>query len=142
MNKIKLNTDVLKLIVLFESLTHSKVKDCIPEEKLITYIVEENEAGKAIGKNGINVKRLGNMAKKNIRIIEYSSDLKQYTKNVIYPLKVSGIEEEEVEGKKIVTLTPIDSKTRGYLIGRAAENLRGYEALIKRYFEIDELKVV
>ena len=142
MNKIKIDTDILKHIALFESLTGAKVKDCFVDDKNITYIVDEGEAAKAIGKNGINVKKLGNMAKKNIKIIEFSQDINQFIKNIIHPLKVSNIEELEEEGKKIYTLTAIDSKTRGYLIGRAAQNLRGFESLIKRYYPIDELKVV
>ena len=142
MNKIKFDLDTLKLISLFEKLTRASVKDCFPEENQITYVVNENEAGKAIGKNGANVKRLGNMSKKNIRIIEFSPDIKQFIQNLVFPSKVSNVEEEEVDGKKIVTITPLDNKNRGHLIGRAAETLRYNENIVKRYFQIDELKVV
>ena len=41
----------------------------------------------------------------------------------------------------IVFLDPKDLKTRGLLIGRGASNLRFFEAIVKRYFPIDELKV-
>jgi len=39
-------------------------------------------------------------------------------------------------------ITPPDTQTRGYLIGREAVNLRGFEEIVKRYFEIKEIKVV
>tara|TARA_Y100000310_G_C20518494_1_gene732429 strand:+ start:506 stop:934 length:429 start_codon:yes stop_codon:yes gene_type:complete len=142
MSKIKLDTDVLKHIALFESMTGAKVKDCFPEEKMITYVVEEHQAAKAIGKQGANVKKLHHMAKKNIKIIEFSQDIHKFIQNVVHPNKVSNVEEKEEDGKKIILLTAIDHQTRGYLIGRAAETLRNTESMVKRYFEVDEIKVV
>ena len=59
MNKIKFDSDLMKLITLFESMSGAKVKDCIANEKLI-FVVEENEMGKAIGRSGVNIKRIRN----------------------------------------------------------------------------------
>jgi len=53
----------MQYISLFESITGAKVKDCVMDEKL-TFIVHPNEAGRAIGKNGINIKRVANVLKK------------------------------------------------------------------------------
>jgi len=53
-------------------------------------------------------------------------------------LKVVDIKQEE----KVVVLTAADTKTRGILIGRQAQNLRNFEKIVKKYFDIDEIKVV
>ena len=55
MSRIKYDSESMSLMALFESVTGAKVKDCIVNEKVI-FIIEENEMGKAIGKNGANIK--------------------------------------------------------------------------------------
>ena len=42
MNKIKYDSDIIKLMTLFESMTGAKVKDCISGEKTL-FVIEENE---------------------------------------------------------------------------------------------------
>ena len=75
---------------------------------------------------------------KKIKIVEYNDSLLTFVGNVVAPCKVSDIVEEE----GVVTITPVDSKNRELLIGRGGVNLRGFEAIVKRYFEIEEIKVV
>ena len=138
MTKIKFDIEMMKFMSLFETLTRSRVKDIIKYDDSITFIVHPGEIGKAIGKNASNIKRIEKALKKKIRIIEFNEDLERFIRNVIMPIKANEIEIDD----KIVTITSPDSKTRGYLIGRAASNLRNYEEIVKRYFDIDEIKVV
>ena len=136
--KIKYDFSLIKFISMFESATGAAVKDCFMQNDKIMFIVQENQIGKALGKGGANIKKLENMLKKKIRIAEFNPDAVQFVQNIIYPIKPKDITEED----GIITITPNDSKTRGYLIGRAAANLRNYEEIVKRYFEIREIKVV
>ena len=138
MSKIKFDIQSMKLMTLFESITRSHVKDMIIKEESLIFIVMPGEIGKAIGKKAVNIKKLERISKKKIRIIEYSDDLEKFVRNVIMPLKVHQI---DIEGA-VVTIKSPDSQTRGLLIGRAAANLRNFESLVKRYFPIDEIKVV
>lgn len=128
----------MKFISLFETITQAKLKDVVDEESRLLFVVEEGEIGKAIGKNGVNVKRLENVLNKRIRIVEFNNDLLQFVRNLIYPLAAREIKEEN----KIVTIAGQDGKTKGLLIGRNAQNLRAYENVAKRYFEIEGIKVV
>lgn len=138
MMKIKFDIDLMKFISLFEKITGTDAKDCIKQEGKLVFIVNAGMAGKAVGKMGANIKKLENIIKKKIKIIEYSDDLVEFVMNAIHPLKAKDIKEEN----NIVTITPIDSQTRGYLIGREAVNLRGYEDIVKRYYNIEKIKVV
>lgn len=94
--------------------------------------------GKAIGKGGANIKKLERVLKRKVRIIEFNPDMLIFIQNVVYPSKVKEIKEED----GIVTIIPPDSQTRGYLIGKSAVNLRNTEMVVKRYFELKEIKVV
>lgn len=136
--RIKLDLKLIQTISLFERITRARVKDCIDQSNSFVFIVYPGEMAKAIGPQGKNVKKLEQMLKKKIRIMEYNDELLTFVKNVISPLKAEGIIEEE----GIVTITPTDSRSRGLLIGREAVHLRAFEAIVKRYFDISEMKVV
>ena len=136
--KIKFDVELMKFISLFEKITHTNAKDCFKQNNKIIFIVNEGLAGKAIGKGGSNIKVLEKMLLKKVRIVEYNDDLVEFVKNIIHPLQAKEIREED----GTVTITPIDSTTRGYLIGREAVNLRNFEDIVKRYFEIKEIRVV
>jgi N utilization substance protein A len=134
--KIKYDISVMQYMALFDSITRASLKDCIVDHAII-FVVNEGEIAKAIGKNGSNVRRLEKAMNKKIRIVEYSRDIATFIKNLVYPLKVREITQED----DIITIIPPDSKTRGMLIGRGAVHLRSYETVVKRYFPIQELKV-
>jgi len=135
--KIKFDVETMKYISLFGKITKVNAKDCFKQDNKLIFIVDEGRAGMAVGNKGKNIKKLEKLLKKKIKIIEHNKDLIEFVKNVIYPLKAKEIKEEE----GIITIVPVDNKTRGYLIGREASNLRNYEKIVKRYFDIDELKV-
>ena len=58
----------MKIMSLFETLTQAKLKDCIFDERII-FIVEENQIGKAIGKNGVNVRKIESALNKKVKIV-------------------------------------------------------------------------
>lgn len=127
----------MKFISIFESITGAALKDCFEQNDKLIFVVKQGEIGKAIGKRGINTKKLERILKKRIKIIEFNPELLQFIQNIVFPSKVKEIKEEE----GIVIITPPDSETRGYLIGKSASNLRNTEEVVKRYFEIKEIKV-
>jgi len=138
MNKIVLGADEIKFISMFESMTHSQIRDCIIKENEIIFIVAEGEIGKAVGKGGRNIKQLDKLLKKRVKVVEYSTDLIRFINSLVSPLK---LQEVALEGDTVF-LVPSDNVTRGLLIGRGAVNLRGFEAIAKRYFPIKEIRVV
>lgn len=136
MTKIKYNADLIKIIPIFESITGAKLKDCILNERLL-FIVEENEMGKAIGKKGSNIKRLENMLKKKVKVIGFSQDVLQFIKNLLYPLQIKSI-----ENKEGTIAIQADTKTKALIIGRNKQNLNNSIAIVKRYFDVNDIKVV
>ena len=135
---IKYDSETIGLMMLFENITKAKVKDCfVDNNKLQLFVVEQNELSKAIGKGGSKAKMLEKILNRRLRVIEYDPDVKQFVKNVVYPLQIA----EVIQENDIITLIPSDSRVRGLLIGRAAQNLRNTESIVQRYFPIKELKV-
>jgi N utilization substance protein A len=138
MIKIKFDVNIMKFISLFETLTKAEVKDCFEIGERLVFVVKEGNIGKALGKGGSNIKKIEGMLKKKLRIIEFNPDLLRFIQNVVYPSKVKDINMED----DIVTITPPDSQTRGYLIGRGAVNLNITKDIVKRYFEVKDIKVI
>lgn len=137
--KIKYDNEVIKVMSLFNSITKAKLKDYfVDDNDLSVFVVEQNEIGKAVGKKAENVKLLENKLNRKIKIIEFNPDVLQFVKNIVFPLKVAEAEFDE----KVLKLQAPDVKTRGLLIGRSAKNLRNIEKIMKRYFDLEEVKVV
>jgi len=135
--RIKYDIDMMKYMSMFESLTGAKLKDCIVNDG-ITFVVQENDMGKAIGKKGSNVRRIESTFKKKIRLIEFNEDVLKFVANLIEPLKVNEITQEE----GVVSIRSDNRKTKGMIIGRDKEKINALNGIVKRYFEIEEVKVV
>ncbi len=137
--KIKLDLETIGLIQYFERSTGAKVKDCFTDNhQMLVFVVESGQLFNAVGKHGVKVKSLEAKLNRKLKIVEFNPTLPVFVKNVLYPLQAKEIQIEN----DVITITPIDSKTRGLMIGRVAQNLRNFEAIIKRYFKINEVKVV
>lgn len=136
--KIVLDMQAMQTIALFEQLTGAHVKDCVPSDEQVIFIVHEGESAKAIGRGGQHVRNLENKLKKRVKIVEYHTDVMQFVKNVVAPLELKEVKMED----STVFLSAKDLKTRGLLIGRGASNLRLFEAIVQRYFPIKELRVI
>lgn len=131
--------ETLKLMTFFESSTGAKLKDCFTDHLgILTFVVQEG-IGKAIGKGGVTFRNLESRLKRKIKIVAYSEDLKQFVVNLLLPLKARNLDYNEET--KILTITP-EAESRGYMIGRAAQNLRNYESIVQRYFDVKEIKVL
>ncbi|MBI4150239.1 NusA-like transcription termination signal-binding factor [Candidatus Woesearchaeota archaeon] len=138
---IKYDAELLKAMSFFEKATYAKLKDCYVDKHIdmVTFVVMPGELGKAVGKGGTNVKRLEQAFKKRIKVVEYADDLLQFIKNMIMPLRVTTVEQQD----DVVILHDEDMKTKGLLIGRNAQNLRNLEENVRRFFPaLKEIKVV
>jgi len=132
------DVELIKTINLFENVTRARVKDAFYLKEVLTFVVFEGDMFKALGKNLVNLHKFEDMLQKKVKIVEFNADIIKFITNLLYPYKVAEI----VQDGKIVTIKDDDTKTKGLIIGAKAQNLRAYESIVKKYFEIDEIKVV
>ena len=139
MGKITYDQELMKIISFFESMTGARVKDCFKEgEDLLTFVVEEGEIGKAIGKGGSNIRRVESALNRKIKIVEFNPDLTIFTRNLIMPLRAENIQLKD----GVLFIKGGDAKVRGMLIGRDSKNLKSNKEIIKKYFNIEKIRVV
>lgn len=135
---MKLDTDAIKIINFFEKYTKVHARDCIIEPANIIFIVEEGKAGKAIGKGGLTINELEKKFNKKIKIFEWSDNLEKFVANLAPQAK--SIKLEENKGKNILNIG-VDFNKRGLLIGRGGTNINRIKTILKRYHNIDEIKL-
>ncbi len=122
------------LINTFEKNTKVSVLDCIFDEKNIYFLVEFGKAGKAIGKNGKNIKKMQNSLKKQIKVFEYNKKPKKFIENMIPNSSVEIKDSAKASVK-------IDPKEKGKIIGRMGCNINKIRELLKRNSEIKTLEI-
>ena len=135
--RVKYDSELIKLMALFESMSGAKLKDCIASDKIL-FIVEENDMGRAIGKNGANIKKFENKIRKKVKLAEFSDDVLQFVRNLVYPADVAEIKNDG----GFITIRGRDSSTRAMLIGREKQNINSINSIVKRFFDIKEIKII
>jgi len=88
MGKIRINSDELKYITLFETMTGAAIKDCIQDEESIGFLVQKGDMGLAIGKSGANIERVKRALGKDVLVTEFSDDLPEFIKNIFQGTKI------------------------------------------------------
>lgn len=143
MPEIKLTAEEMRYIALFQDLTRATVRDCIidNDENRIIFLVKPGDMGLAIGRNGINIKRLKKLLGRNIEVVEHANTIEELAKNALAPARVLNVKVFQTpSGKKkvIVTVNPQD---KGIAIGKAGRNVARARMILKRYFDIDSVIV-
>jgi len=140
MVRLKLDQDTLGLSSILERVARVRVKDCFKDDtnEVVYFVVETGELGKAIGKGGANIKQLQQELGKRIRMVEYHPDVVDFIKGFIHPSEVA----EVVQEGNVVVLKDENRKTKSLLIGRDGKNLRLLNRAVKRFFNVDEVKII
>ncbi|MGC8533262.1 MAG: NusA-like transcription termination signal-binding factor [Candidatus Parvarchaeum sp.] len=133
---IKFDSDIILSMNLFSDVTSVMPRDCINFEDKIIFVVNQGQAGLAIGKNGIKIKMLQEMLKKEVVVIEYSDDPVKLFENVIRPNKlISGyitVNGKEDESKKVEA--SVDGKI-------SSNKIKLIKMLMQRYFNIVSINI-
>lgn len=122
---------------LFNKITKLTPKDCFISEGNMVFIVKEGDIGQAIGKKGMNVKKLSAMIKKPIKILEYSSDASKFVSNIILPIKAKDIVQE---GNKVI-ITAKNSYEKGQIFGRDKSNLKNIQFIVAKFFKDIQVEI-
>ncbi|BAK54216.1 MULTISPECIES: NusA-like transcription termination signal-binding factor [Sulfolobaceae] len=140
MPEIKLTSEELRYMSLFQDVTRVTARDCIVDEEnnRIIFLVNPENMGTAIGKNGSNVKRLEKLIGKSIEIVGYSDNLEDLVRNLMAPAKVRSVKVVQSNSKKTVYIN-VDPQDKGLAIGKNGRNVTRAKLILKRYMDIDSV---
>jgi len=136
---IKLGGNEIRFISLFESITGAVARDCIIDEERIIFIVKPGAIGLAIGKKGINIKRVRDFLQKPIEVVEFAQSPENFIKNTLAPARIKLITiTERRDGKKVAMVT-VNEKDRGIAIGKNGKNVARARLLARRHYSIEDV---
>ncbi|MHA2407444.1 MAG: NusA-like transcription termination signal-binding factor [Candidatus Ranarchaeia archaeon] len=141
---IKLTTDEIQYINLFERVTNTTAIDCIldTEEDRVIYVVSRGKIGLAIGQGGRNINQLKQMLGREIDLVEYSDKIEQFVRNCLNPAKTGPVTiTERRNGRKIITVEIKQAKDKGIAIGKNGRNIQKARMLVSRHFGIDTIVI-
>ncbi len=136
---VKLSTESIRYIALFESLTGANVKDCLIYEDKVVFLVRKGDMGIAIGKGGINVEKAREIIGKRVEILEHSDNPEEFIENVFRPIKVS-VKIIEKDDKRIAYVFA-PAQYKGLIIGKGGKNINKVKELVRRHHDIEDVIV-
>jgi len=140
---IKITTDQMRLMSLFQNVTGATARDCVEDEKQdrVIFVVNAGKMGLAIGKGGSHIKTLQNIIKRNIELVEYSDDPKVFLKNMLNSKLVTEVKINKRADGTLQAIVIVDPRKKGIVVGREGRNAEKARLLAKRYFEISSVLI-
>lgn len=131
---VKLDTDHIRAVAIFEEISGVHVKDCIMDENSVYFLVETGKMGLAIGKNGVTIKAVEKALGKTVKIFEYADTAEGMLRNIIPNLKTI-----DINGDSIIITIPLNE--RSAVIGKNGRNIKAIREFLNRHFSIKNLKL-
>lgn len=134
MMNLKLSTENIRTIAMFEKITRVNPKDCIMTENSIYFLVDPGSMGMAIGRDGSNIKDLRKISEKHIKIFPKPATAEEFLKAII-----PGIKSMDSDGGSMtVSVLQSDKLT---VIGKNGDNINAIREFLKRHYKVSSLKL-
>jgi N utilization substance protein A len=140
---IKLSTDQMRMMSLFQNVTGATARDCVEDEKQdrVIFVVNSGKMGLAIGKGGIHIKSLQNIVKRNVELVEFDDDPAKFLTNLLNSKLISEVKiNKRADGTK-QAIVMVDPRKKGIVVGREGRNAEKARLLAKRYFDISSVLI-
>jgi len=140
---IKLTSEELKYMGLFERITGAAAKDCVIDDvsqSIVTFVVDKHKISEAIGKRGSKIKLLGKMLGKDVEVVAFSEDQVEMVKNALAPAKVQEVQIVEKNGKTIA-IVYIDLENRNKAVGKGGRRIRNAKKIVRRHCGIEDIVI-
>ena len=144
MPEIKLGSNQLGLISIFQNMSGATVRDCIVDEKLdrIIFVINKGQMGLAIGKKGATIQNIERVVKKAVEVVEWSDDPAEMIRNALDPRFVGEVRiTDRLDGTKGAAVV-VDPRKKGAVLGRGGRNAEKARLIAKKYFDITNLQII
>jgi len=142
MSEDRITVEEFKYMSIFSEVTGATVYRCLidGESGRLYFLVKRGELGKAVGRNGRNVKILSEIFKRPIEVFEYSEDLTEMVKNLFPGVEILSVDVTERGEDKIVVVS-VKEEDKGRAIGRDGRNAKRARLILGRLFGVSRLVI-
>ena len=138
---MKLERDAILYINELENLTKVQARDCIIKDKTITYVIDDNQVGKAIGKNGNIIKQLSKNFAKKIEIVPFFEKPEEFIKNYLKEGEISKVDFSKDENDKSVIVIVLTREGKRKILGNSMK-LKKARDILQRSYNINGIKII
>ncbi len=140
---IKLTTDQMRLMSLFQNVTGATARDCVEDEKQnrVIFVVNSGKMGLAIGKGGAHIKSLQNIVKRNVELVEYNDDPAKFLTNILNSKLILEVKINKRSDGTTQAIVLVDPRKKGIVVGREGRNAEKARLLARRYFGITSVLI-
>jgi N utilization substance protein A len=144
MPSIRLTDEEIRYVALFEKITGITPRDTVIDDQYnrIIFVVDKNFAPLAVGKNGVNIRKLKELIGKDVEVVEYGETPEELIKNSLYPARVISVKITKLPNNGSVAIAMVHSEDKAIAIGKQGRNINRARLLAKRYFDIDKIKII
>jgi transcription termination/antitermination protein NusA len=141
--EIKLSSDELSLMSMFQGMTGATARDCVIDEKRnrVIFVIAKGQMGLAIGKDGASVKKIERTVRRPVEVVEWADDVEGLVKNSLGARFVQEVRvSDRLDGTKGVVVI-VDSRKKGAVLGLGGKNAEKVRLLARRYFDINNVQI-
>jgi N utilization substance protein A len=115
-------------------------RDCVVDEEneRIIFVIKKGDMGAAIGRKGSNINRVKKSVGKQIEIVEYSEDVKEFLENLFQPAAIKNVMVVNKNSKRLAYVE-VANKDKGIAIGRDGRNILKAKMLAQRHHGVDDI---
>ncbi|MFB6144622.1 MAG: NusA-like transcription termination signal-binding factor [Candidatus Nanohaloarchaea archaeon] len=139
MSTVTYDTENIRAISMFESITGVEARDVVMKEDEVYFIVPDGKAGMAIGKGGKVVNKVQDKLNKNVKIYEYSDNLGKFLNNIV-PTDIRGVDINEEDGEKTVEIS-VSRDNKGRVVGKNGNKIDSIREILQRTHNVDDVTV-
>ena len=137
---IKLTTDQMRMMSLFQNVTGATARDCVEDEKQdrVIFVVNSGKMGLAIGKGGVHIKSLQNIVKRNVELVEFDEDPAKFLSTLLNPKLITEVKINKRLDGSIQAVVMVDPKKERNRCWKRRQKCREGKIACKEIFLILE----
>jgi len=131
---MKLEREEIFFMNTFDSETGVPAKDVLIEQKNATFLVKDEDMGKAIGPKGSKIKKLTEKFGRRIELLAFTESIEEFFKKALPNVKFS---EVKIEGKQVELR--LDFMHKREIVGNS--KFKRIKKIAERNYNIENIKI-
>ncbi|MFW6046713.1 MAG: hypothetical protein ACOCP4_02860 [Candidatus Woesearchaeota archaeon] len=123
----------------FRKITRVEPKEAFFGSKgSLIFIIPSNTLGKFLRNNKKLLKIVGKKLKEDVKVVEFSSNIKKFVRNMIYPVKPEGMYVND----GVLNISLSSRTDKGKVYGKGKKDFEKLKYVVKKHFDyIDDIKI-